>query len=154
VAKEIVDGVFDADDRKAAVEHVLAMLQLVKRREDVMTLGRELSILRGQTSDPPRQVACSELAECLYRNMVPMQPPLMGALDAVLTLIAICGAVVVGHPVIALALTTALVAFLARISLFLIRTHRANPMDPARLPSQSELLALRCVRTTGVAKAK
>jgi hypothetical protein len=146
VATALLAALCDAPDRAAAVDRVLAVLQPVQCRNDVLLLGRQLALLRSRVSGSERKTACSQLAQCLYRNVVPMQPPLSAGLGAVVVLVAVLAAVVADHPAIALVLTLPLAAMLVRIGLFWVRNRRADPAEPARLPDRSQLLALRWMR--------
>ena len=130
-----------------AVDHILSTLQVVQCREDLMCLGHEVSLLRAQVSDREQQIACSALAMCLHENMVPMQPPLTSALVACGTFVLLLGAAATGHRAVALALALVEVACVLRMGVFWIRMRRANPRDPAQLPTVPQLLALRCVRS-------
>lgn len=147
VAMTLVDGVFEAPDRTAAVDHILGTLQPVQTREDLMSLGREVGLLRARASDPDRQVACTALATCLYDNMLPMRPPLRAGLVACVTLVLMIVAVATGHLTAALGLALVEAACVLRMGVFWIRMRRADPSDPAVLPTVQQLLALQCVRT-------
>jgi hypothetical protein len=147
VAAALLDALCDAPDQAAAVDRTLAVLQPVRTYGDVLLLGRQLTLLRSRVSGSERRTACSQLAQCLYRNVVPMPPPLTTGLAAALVLLAMLVAVVAGHATIALVLALPLAATLVRIGLFVVRNRRADHAAPARLPDRSELLALRWVRS-------
>jgi hypothetical protein len=148
IAEALVDALCDAPDQATAVDRVLAELRPVEYRGDVMWLGRELSRLRSRAVGSERKVACSALAQCLYRNVAPMHPPLAtGFAAAALLLLATVVALVAGQATIALVLALPLAAALARIGLFEVRTRRADPAEPARLPDRVQLLALPSMRS-------
>jgi uncharacterized membrane protein len=147
VAAALLDALCDAPDQATAVDRMLAVLQPVRCYGDVLSLGRELTLLRSRVSGSERKVACSALAQCLYRNAVPMQPPLTTGLVAVVVLLAMLVAVIGDHATIALVLALPLAAMLVRIGLFAVRNRRADHAEPARLPNRSQLLALRWMRS-------